>query len=194
MLLTMEPFVVRGDTNTVEVWSEERLPFELRGWHATMRGQLRKAVRLLEPRPGSVLRAVYSSADRSFVDVEDVLFYKVGPSYFQLLVGTGLVFERSFHPVPWADDRKARAQHHHRYQLLDHLPRVAHWYAGPVLAVIRPFHVRSVGKPADVFMAIRATDSAPTAVAAAPQPFLLRLAVAPPASKSGAANDRSLPR
>jgi hypothetical protein len=50
------------------------------------------------------LQAAYSSRSTDRVDVENVLFYNVGPASFARVMRNGVRFERSFHlPVPPSD-------------------------------------------------------------------------------------------
>jgi hypothetical protein len=114
-------YVVRGDGRRVEFWTKIRLPFEPKDALLNARNDLRLALRSLKPRPGQSLQATYASAERSFCDVENVLFYNVGPATFGGLAGSGISFDRSWSPVPPLSGDTPMA-HYHCYQLVDALP------------------------------------------------------------------------
>ena len=56
----------------VEATSQARLPFEPRGWLIDFRRELAQACRTLTARPGQILHATYTSADRSRSDIENL--------------------------------------------------------------------------------------------------------------------------
>jgi hypothetical protein len=133
------PFVVVGahGDRLVEAWSSQRLPFEPSGWLVDLRAQLRVAVSRLTPGPDQVLQAAYSSRSTDRVDVENVLFYNVGPASFARAMRNGVRFERSFHlPVPPSDVgvMVADPAHQHRYALADRGAVFDHWRLARLLA------------------------------------------------------------
>ena len=120
---------------SVEFWSIKRIPFEPDGWMKTARGELREAIGKLPLQAGEILHAVYRSEERSFADVENILFYNVGTGCFAGLTSKGLRFERSFiAPPPHSSLPKDSTLHYHWYGPC--LPRgtYAHWARGETLA------------------------------------------------------------
>jgi hypothetical protein len=113
----------------VEAVSRVRLPFEPAGWLAEFRRDLREACGGLVAAPGRILHGVYSSADRSLADLENVLCYNVGPGSMSAGAG-GFVLERSF--VPSTD-----APHHYRYEMIAGGMPWSHWRATDVLATVQ---------------------------------------------------------
>ena len=89
------PYSVTANSDTVEVWSSVRPPFEPKGWLVDLRADVKKAVAGLSD-TGLPLYARYSSAVTGLCDVENVLFYNLGKSTFSRLAKRGLVFERAF--------------------------------------------------------------------------------------------------
>ena len=82
----------------VRGWSIQRLPFEPNGWLKDYRGELREAIRSLEPDTGTHLLAAYASPDREFVDVENVLLYNIGAASYRHLTRGGLEVVRLTSP------------------------------------------------------------------------------------------------
>lgn len=114
----MEEYLVleREDTNTVQLWSNCRLPFEPKGWLIDMRQSLRNSLIKLRATPGSWLKAIYTSEENEFCDVENVLIYNVYTGYFKHLCQFGLYLERRFEPVPKVPSCTLTApRHHHLY-------------------------------------------------------------------------------
>ena len=93
-------FTHHVDKNNVKIWSVTRLPFEPKGWLVDMREQIRQDLRLLNLEKDHTFCAYYISSDNSFCDVENILFYNVGVSYFNNLTKNGLIFERVFKQPP----------------------------------------------------------------------------------------------
>ncbi len=93
----------RVDSKNVQVWSSTRLPFEPKGWLKDLREQIRHDLRHLKLGREGVLYASYVSSEKRFCDVENVLFYNVGPSNFNNLTRNGLRFERGFVEPPKLD-------------------------------------------------------------------------------------------
>src|SRR5438552_11000932 len=107
----MAEFAVVGNDRAVEAWSRFRLPFEPRAAALEFRSALRIAIARLTP--DGAFRCEYGSAVRSFCDVENVLLYNVGMSFFRPLTQAGIVFERSYR-VPRAPSPETYG-HYHRY-------------------------------------------------------------------------------
>lgn len=107
-------FTVRGDERSVAFWSVCRLPFEPTGPMLEARTHLRAAIRGLRPEPGRALVASYSSLDSHFFDVENVLYYNVGPAAFGALASSAIRFERQRRPPPVSPCGRS-LPHHHQY-------------------------------------------------------------------------------
>ena len=89
-----------ADSKNVKVWSSTRLPFEPKDWLKDLRGQIRQDLKRLKLERESVLYASYVSSEKIFCDVENILFYNVGPNNFDNLTRNGLRFERGFVEPP----------------------------------------------------------------------------------------------
>lgn len=101
-------YAVESDGVTVRAWSIQRLPFEPKGWLLDYREELRRGLRSLVHADGARLRAVYSSPDQEFSDVENVLLYNVGTGSYRHLTTEGLEISRTKSPD---------AHHHVTYEL-----------------------------------------------------------------------------
>lgn len=77
-----------------------------------LKSAIQASVRNLAPAPGQVLCATYSSLETRTCDVENVLFYNVGPGSFRTPTRHGLSFSRT-HAEP------AEFPHHHAYWLAE---------------------------------------------------------------------------
>src|SRR5947199_10696696 len=99
---------------SVVVWLARRFRFDPTGNMRTLRTQVREAIRGLRCPPGSVLCATYSSEDKSFCDVENVLIYNIGPSVFADSSRRGLRLVRNWTAAD-ASPLRRRFAHHHRY-------------------------------------------------------------------------------
>jgi hypothetical protein len=122
---------VSADHDCVELWSEQRLPFQPKDWLVDMRSDLRAALAGLRCGRDQVLHATFTSAITGAFDIENVLFYNVGASYFQGNATRGIRFERSFTPPPASpgNDRWPR-----RYAGSPFDGPFAHWERGRRLA------------------------------------------------------------
>ncbi len=108
---------ISDDHRSVELWSSERLPFEPKGRLYQMRNHLRTAIAGLREDHSSLLLAEYRSdrASDSF-DLENVLFYNIGSSYFRKLDERRLRIERVHGAIPPTPDGK-QYEHYHRYSV-----------------------------------------------------------------------------
>ncbi len=111
-------FTHHVDKNNVKIWSVTRLPFEPKGWLVDMREQIRQDLRLLNLEKDHTFCAYYISSDNSFCDVENILFYNVGVSYFNNLTKNGLIFERVFKQPP--EFQKFEFPHFQHYSVGTH--------------------------------------------------------------------------
>lgn len=104
---------VTSTPDRVDAWSQERLKFDrLPPWMKEFRAGVRSAVSSLKPAYNQVLHALYSSQDRGVCDVENILFYNVGPGGFRAACRNGLSFAR-------ADSDPGEYPHHHAYWLAE---------------------------------------------------------------------------
>jgi hypothetical protein len=165
--------------DTVEFWSDVRLPFEPRGDMLDARNALRNALRSLDRKaPGFC--AEYVSTDATFCDVENVLLYNVGASAFAGLGAKRISFWRTDASPPVAPDG-LRAPHYHRYAVgqNDAPPAVE----GRVLA-----EWRDVAFPrltvAGVWTALRASDAARGSSAMPNSQLAMNLRVSHPPSNA----------
>jgi hypothetical protein len=110
-------YEIRGDNSSVEIWLHRRLPFEPKGEMRSARDDLQKALQRLVCPSGLVLAATYSSADCSFCDVENILFYNVGSGAFAGIARRGLRFERT-QGIPTTPDGRAFS-YYQRYYFLE---------------------------------------------------------------------------
>lgn len=121
-------------SGSLELWATRRLPFEPVGELKFMREELRERLRGLRSDEGCVLHAVYASANRELVDVENVLIFNVGAACLTAATAWGLRFERGFQlPSP----RPAfgfEPTHYHRYSLAAADGDVGLWRRGVVWA------------------------------------------------------------
>lgn len=95
----------------VVAWSSTRLPFEPRGDMKVFRDELRSAIARLHVDADQGLLATYSSPQREFCDVENVLIYNVGASAFRNSARKELGFQRTFEPGE-------AHEHTYRYEIL----------------------------------------------------------------------------
>jgi hypothetical protein len=94
-----------------EVFTAKRLTYEPKGWQSELRNTIRSHLKFLSGE-GVFLHALYKSMDQSFFDVENVLFYNVGPSAFSHLNIKTLQFERAFEHPSFVNEE----QHYEHYQ------------------------------------------------------------------------------
>jgi len=130
--------ILSRETNSLEVWSKTRLPFEPKGRLRKLRAEIRRCLGTLHPMPRSVLTAEYISPLREACDVENVLFYNVGTGIFSKLASAGVRFERVFSPPPPLAVGVGRAagqyHHYHRYGLSAGENEFTHWVLASRLA------------------------------------------------------------
>jgi tetratricopeptide (TPR) repeat protein len=122
-------YLVLPGRNSVEVWSEKRLPFEPKGWLLSLRDDIRSAIADINCDQNQVLHAVYLSSILESSDVDNILFYNVGVEYFQQTGYAGLRFERSFLPAPPPPTGSAigSVQHYQRYMSEPKERYFEHW-------------------------------------------------------------------
>lgn len=180
-------YFVRVDRGVVEAWSNSRLSFEPKGWQVDFRAELRAALSSLRtPGPGEVLVAEYAAADSGqLVDAENVLLYNVGGPMGRLS-RSGARFERSLVPRP--EPRRRPLAHYVRYTIGPARARFRNWRQSALIANIEVAFARVIPtKPAQVWWQTRKQSSLPTAPAAGPARFAIRLEADRPGLNLGAA-------
>lgn len=182
------PYLVQtketGAGASVEAWSAERLPYEPRSWLASFRDELRVALRRLEAAPHELLYALYTSAQKDFFDVENILFYNVGTPSLARAGRYGVCYERACdvpappRPVSWP------ARHYHGYRLQPASASFVYWQEGSVLARWQ-FTTRERADLADctrLWFRLKTTGHIEVMRAAPGRPFILRVAITMPAA------------
>lgn len=129
------PYYVDPDRLSVRAWSPFRLPFQPNGNALALRAELVSKIRALSPGADEIVECVYQSADRSFVDTENVLIYNVGESCFLRAAARGIRFERVFERPPACPEVliDPGAAHFMTYRTV---PRAefTHWQRGGTIA------------------------------------------------------------
>jgi len=121
-------YVILPGSNSVEVWSAERLPFESKGWLSRLRNDICSAVRGICCSSSQLLHAVYVSPIRKRCDAENILFYNVGAGCFPRSNKVGLRFERVFSQPPAPPRPMDRpALHYHHYKSVAKETVFEHW-------------------------------------------------------------------
>jgi hypothetical protein len=168
-------YEIASDQDSVELWSDVRLPFEPEGIMKEARATLRQAVRKLPVEEGHWLAAQYVSAAADFVDMENVLFYNVGSGAFSRLIGPGLTATRS-HERPPVSPKGLQYSHYQSYRIQ---PAPSVRRSGTFLVFQSP-PLNTATKPHDVWWAA----SAGSATRAAAIAGRYRLVVEVPRSTS----------
>ncbi len=133
--------------NTIEGRSVKRLPFEPKGWLIDFRDDLRTAIHSLQCHPRQILHAVYATSQSGFCDIENILFYNVGPGHFASLMTAGLRFERCYsYPGP-PYPLSAPHLHYHRYTMEDTHGDFSGWQTSKLVAAWENVEIpHSIGK------------------------------------------------
>ena len=165
----------------VELWSTTRPPFEPKGRLKDMRAELAGAVRQLQPGEDRVLYADYVSSVAGLCDVENVLFYNIGPGAFRSAMTNGVRFERSFsRPHATPSSMLEHPPHYQSYDMRDVEAGFVHWKVGAKAAEwegVQLPALNSSTKVAAIWNAVKtATDSVWTA-RVVPGHFGLRIVV-----------------
>lgn len=112
------PFEIASSSQSVDFWTDTRLPFEPKVELRDARDALRKSLASMPGTTGQMLFATYRSEQKSLCDVENVLFYNVGPATFARLTINGLSFARLYES-PGQSPSGTNYAHHHRYEMVD---------------------------------------------------------------------------
>ncbi|OLS33873.1 hypothetical protein [Bacillus sp. MRMR6] len=126
-------FFSLSNDNILEVYTSKRLPYEPKGWQLELRSKIRSHLKFLRCE-GVFLHALYKSMDQSFFDVENVLFYNVGPSAFSHLNIKTLLFERAFEQ-PSIVNEEQHYKHYQSYKIIEQDEHMsANWMKEKTLA------------------------------------------------------------
>lgn len=127
-------YVIKESMNSIELWSKGRLPFEPKGWLLEMRNSFRSALKKIQNNEQKLLHAVYASNEKGFFDVENILFYNLGPGAFSNIAHYGLCFERVFSTPVQPSNEGSTFAHYHRYSLIEPLKAPIYGTKGHTLA------------------------------------------------------------
>ncbi len=96
-------YIVHGDDKSVEIWCNQLLPFEPKGWLKELRTEIQNKLKLLKS-PNKFLYSKFVSSKRDKVDLDNILFYNVAYSAFSNLSLNSIVMERIYlQPKPAPD-------------------------------------------------------------------------------------------
>jgi len=176
------------DQRVVEVWSARLLPFEPKGRYLDLRKDIRDGIHALPENPDGVLHAICGTPQQPNEkwDVENILFYNVGTSYFAPLARRGVRFERAFSypspPQPLGTQNIA----YHRYTTASLDEEFAYWKSSQLLARwtnIEIPRLSASSKPASIWHRMVASPMEIVARPEVPPPrFGLTVMIAAPAS------------
>ncbi len=124
----------RPQSNSIEAWSVQRLPFEPKGWLMDFRNELRTSIHRLQNHPGQILHGIYAAPPGSLCDTENILFYNVGSGQFTPLITTGLLFERCYSCPDPPNPLGATLLHYHRYTMVDGHDGFSCWQTNKLVA------------------------------------------------------------
>jgi hypothetical protein len=140
-------YLLRSDqaARAVELWSETRLPFDnLTPALKKMREELRAALGALAAADGEVLKGVFASTLEDACDVENVLFYNVGPSIFRRSSPNGVRFEQAPAVPPLAGAPGINGRNYHRYEFTTPSEDWRYWREESGLATLPETQVPSI--------------------------------------------------
>ncbi len=98
----MENYVIhlKDFPGSLSAWTIKRLPFQPNGWMEVFRSELKTNLAKIIFPENQILHATYTSEITGNFDIENILFYNVGPGSFSHLTKNGLIFESCIqHPV-----------------------------------------------------------------------------------------------
>ncbi len=113
-----KPYHLEATPSRVDFYSTERLPLEPYGTMQVAREELRHALKLLSPNAGHGLAASLTTPHQRCFDVENILFYNVGPARFKTSSFEGLTFRLNRAHL----ERHPSFNYHHRYEILPLTP------------------------------------------------------------------------
>ena len=145
-------------SNTVEFWSDIRLPFQGNGSIKAMRDSLVEAIFQMNPNKNNILRASYHSKLKDFCDLENILLYNIEkPAVFKKLCRGGISLERTFDFGPCLGISGNAFPHYHRYELVNK-PYIRHWRVQKILAHWENISISKITtdtKPAEYWKALK---------------------------------------
>lgn len=115
-----DEYKIESTSNSLDFWSNRRLPYEPKGVLLSARNELREKLKNLEPRKKYGLWASLTTECRDPFDAENVLFYNVGAARFGALSSEGYSFN-FFREAPMM---APQFKFHHHYELR-RLPDIA---------------------------------------------------------------------
>ena len=62
----------RTQSNSIEAWSVQRLPFQPNAWLKDLQNDLQKAIPSLQSRPEQMLQAIYATSQDGLFDAENI--------------------------------------------------------------------------------------------------------------------------
>lgn len=89
-------YAISSNEKSVEIWSNQLLPFEPKGWLKEFRGEIQNKIKLLKPTSDKFLYSKFISSKTDKVDLDNILFYNVAYSAFSNLSLDSTVMERSY--------------------------------------------------------------------------------------------------
>lgn len=158
---------------------------------AAFRGELRTALRQLTAEPGQLLYGTYASQQEDFFDVENILFYNVGPSFLRRAGRYGMRYERSYRVPPPPYSLSWPASHYHSYQLHPFSGRFAHWQEGSLLARFRVATTErsDLADCTQLWLQLKKRGQIEPVHRAAGKPFILRADISAPLASRVVAAD-----
>ena len=152
-------YFVRRSERLVEAWSVRRPPFVPRGWLLDLKNEIGQQVNAIKCNAGEALHGKYVSPDKSFCDVENVLFYNIGPTVFARSTKWGLRFERSYENPPDCPKQLSEIPtHYSEYSVSARDSQFRYWTRRNLLAEWKGATLRSVStnlKPGTVWLALK---------------------------------------
>jgi hypothetical protein len=126
-------FIYTPNNKMLEVYSSKRLPYEPKDWQLELRNTIRSHLKLLSG-DGVILQTLYKSMSQRFFDIENVLFYNVGPTSFSHLNLKFLQFERAYEHPPIANEDQ-HFEHYQSYKIIEQDEQVSkYWMKKSTLA------------------------------------------------------------
>lgn len=155
-------FHVVPTPDLIEAWSTFRLPFQPKGEALELRTEIRTGISRLKRVPDRILDCTYRSADKAFVDTENVLIYNVGEACFSGVAAHGIRFERVFCEPPDSPEtlQHPGARHYVAYKTAVATADFTHWRRGKSVATWTnaAWPSRAATSPTPFWLALRASD------------------------------------
>lgn len=142
--------------DSIEAWSSFRLPFEPKGEKLSFRNTLREKIKKLKAKtPGMTLHAEYINTNLpSNCDVENILFYNIGPGHFSSIGCEHLFFEYGKSSPPPASDDKPY-EHYIHYTVAQSEESLNCWRKTSLNKTLTTPDIKSFNKPEFVWAGIQ---------------------------------------